>query len=384
MKFLKGLIPAVLLCWLFLLGSAAAQLTLFSFIAGTPEDQASDAISKENDPQKKIAMLAEFVQKFGSNSLAVAYGNWQLAMLYQANGEMKQAMVAGDKALAAEPHAMEIALAMAQVAQQAKDNRKIVEYAVIGAKAFQGIATQPRGETPPEEFAEKIKREKEAALSNYQFLEVAAYNAIIGTDEPRLRLKMIEQFTPAFPGSQFGEQVAQYAVVSLGQMNDSAALETYSEKAIAANPKSAATMVLLAGAFAEDPKSPKLEKAQNYARRAIELANADKDLEAGKRNLYVGLAKSTIGHVLLIQEKTAAAVPELKEAATLLKQDVNSYSTTLYFLAFAYAKLNRVAEAKSVLAEAVNVQGPAQQLSRDLLATINKGGSARPAARKTK
>jgi tetratricopeptide (TPR) repeat protein len=366
---------------LFCAACASAQLTMFSFTAGTPEDQASDAISKENDAQKKMAMLNEFVQKFSGNSVAVAYGDWQLALLYQAAGDLKAAMAAGDKALAAEPHAMEIAVAMMQVAQQAKDNVKLVEYSVMGAKAYHSIAAQPKAGMSDEEYAERVKREEEAAQSNYQVLEVAAYNGIIAIDDPATRMKMIEQFTPAFPNSQFGEQIAQYALVSVSQMNDSARLEAYADKAIAANPKSAATMVLLASAFADDQKPAKLEKAVSYAHRAIELANADKSLEPAKKNLYIGLAKSTIGRVLLVQEKTALAVPELKEAATLVKDDKNSYSTTLYYLGFAYAKLGRLPEAKAVLNEAVNVEGPAQDLSRKLLVKVNE---AKPAARRTR
>jgi tetratricopeptide (TPR) repeat protein len=380
MKTLKSTLLTAFF-FLLLIGGAAAQLTMFGFTAGTPEDQASDAISKENDPQKKIALLTDFVQKFSGNSVAVAYGNWQLALLYQAAGDLKAAMAAGDKALAAEPHAMEIAVAMTQVAQQAKDNVKVVDYAVAGANAFHGIAAQPKGSMPAEEFADRVKREEDAARDNYQVLEIAAYNGILGIDDPKARMKAIEQFTPAFPNSQFGEQVAQYALLSLNQMGDSAGLEAYSEKAIAANPKSAATMVLLASAFADDPKAPKLDKSLGYARRAIELATADKNLDPAKRDLYIGVAKTTIGHVLLIQEKTVAAIPELKSAAALVKSDPTNYSTTLYFLAFAYAKANRLAEAKAVLADAVNVPGPAQELSRKLLAQIN---GAKPAVRRTK
>ena len=366
---------------LLLISSASAQLTLFSFTAGTPEDQASDAISKENDSAKKTAMLNDFVQKFSANSVAVAYGNWQLALLYQAAGDLKSAMAAGDKALAAEPHAMEIAVAMVQVAQQAKDNVKQVAYCVAGANAFHSIAAQPKGSLSDDEYKEKVKREEEAAQSNYQILEVSAYNAIISIDDPKARMQAIEQFTPAFPNSQFGEQIAQYAVVSISQMNDSARLEAYAEKAIAANPKSAATMVLLAGAFADDQKAPRYDKATSYARKAIELANADKDLEPAKKNLYIGLAKGTIGRVLLMQEKTALAIPELKEAAALMKEDKASYSSTLYYLGFAYAKAGRLAEAKAVLSEAATIEGPAQDLSKNLLVKVNE---AKPGPRRTR
>ena len=64
-----------------------------------------------------------------------------------------------------------------------------------------------------------------------------------------------------------------------------------------------------------------------------------------------------------------------------MKDDKNSYSSTLYYLGFAYAKLGRLPEAKAVLNEAVTVEGPAQDLSRKLLVKVNE---AKPTVRRTK
>jgi len=52
-----------------------AQLDKIVIPAGTPEDQALQAISNEQDAQKKLAMYEDFVQKFSSNPAAAAYGN---------------------------------------------------------------------------------------------------------------------------------------------------------------------------------------------------------------------------------------------------------------------------------------------------------------------
>jgi hypothetical protein len=42
-----------------------------------------------------------------------------------------------------------------------------------------------------------------------------------------------------------------------------------------------------------------------------------------------------------------------------------------YRLGFAYAKLNRVSEARDVLTEVVKIQGPVQQPAQDLLTKVN-------------
>src|SRR5713101_84706 len=54
-----------------------AQLDRLVIPAGTPEDQALQAISNEPDAQKKLAMYEDFLQKFASNPAAVAYGNFR-------------------------------------------------------------------------------------------------------------------------------------------------------------------------------------------------------------------------------------------------------------------------------------------------------------------
>jgi len=43
----------------------------------------------------------------------------------------------------------------------------------------------------------------------------------------------------------------------------------------------------------------------------------------------------------------------------------------MYRLGFAYAKLNRINEARDVLSEAARISGPVQQPSQDLLAKVN-------------
>ena len=375
MKLLRTLLFVIVPLWLLL--PAAAQVKQIMIAAGSPEDQASTEIDKESDPQKKIAMLNDFVQKFASNSTAAAYGYSQLAQQYQATGDLKAAVAATDKALEAEPNALDIAVSGTTIAQQAKDTQKTVEYASKGAAIYADIAKQPKPEgVTDDQFASKVASEQQAARASYEFLEAAAFNAITAEHDAKARMKLVDAYTPAFPKSRFSEQVAQYAMISLQQMNDTAGLAAYGEKALAANPDNAVMLVLLARGFSEDQKATRLPQASTYARRAIELASADKNLDEAKRNATVGLAKSVIGYVLLRQEKTAAAIPELKEASSLLKQDAVNYQTVLYRLGYAYAKLNRVAEAKTVLAEAINVDGPFKEPARELLQKVNSARTA--------
>jgi tetratricopeptide (TPR) repeat protein len=362
-------IIVLLFCSLF----ACAQLDKIMIPAGTPEDQALQAISNEQDGQKKLAMYEDFVQKFSANPAAVAYGNWQISQFYQTAGEVEKALSYGDKALASAPSNLDILVAQTNLAQQAKSNAKVMDYAIRGGKAYNSVAQQPKPEdVTDQQWATNVDAAKESNKSSYEFLETAAFNAIADEKDAKTRMSYIERFTPSFPASRFDEQVTQYAMFTLGQLNDSARLFSYGEKALAANPNSMFTMLLLANAYVEDARPAGWAKAITYSQKVIEMAKGDAPDADRSRKLSAGVAHSTLGYAYAKQEKAAAAIPELKAAAALLKgQDDISYATALYRLGWAYGKTNRIAEARAALEEAIKIPGPLQAPSQELLNKVN-------------
>jgi len=350
-----------------------AQIDLLVIPAGTPEDQALQAISNETDSQKKLALYEDFVQKFSGNPAAVAYGNWQISQTYQSAGDLEKAMNYGDKALAAKPHNLDILMSQASIAQQMKANAKVFDYSIIGGTAYNAAlhATKPEGMSDAQ-FAVDQVAARETGKNAYEFLEAAAFNAIVDEKNDKTRMGYIERFTPAFPASRFDDSVTQYAMLSLSQLNDSARLFSYGEKALAANPNSMPTMLLLANAYLEDTRPTSLPKAISYSQKVIALAKADAADADRSRKLSGGTAYSILGWAYVKQEKAALAIPELKTAAGLLNgQDDVSYAMALYRLGYAYGKTNHMAEARATLEEAVKIPGPYQAPSQDLLNRVN-------------
>jgi hypothetical protein len=67
-----------------------------------------------------------------------------------------------------------------------------------------------------------------------------------------------------------------------------------------------------------------------------------------------------------------SAIAEFKSASGLLKgQDDQQYAGALYGLGSAYAKLNKLSEARDALTEAAKIPGPLQAMSQDLLTKVN-------------
>jgi tetratricopeptide (TPR) repeat protein len=369
------LLVALLLSFSFFIPQACAQVDRITIPAGTDEDRALQAISSEQDPPKKLAMYEDFVQKFSSNPAAVAYGNWQIAQAYQATGDLQKALDYGDKALAGSPRNVDILVSLAGVAQQAKNNSKLMDYAAKGGEVCHSVAKQAKPEgMSDEDFKQELTQEQSGLQNSCDFLETSGFNAITSETDPKTRMAEIEKFTAAFPDSKFGEQVSNYAMYTLGpgQLNDQSRLVSFGEKILAANPKSLTALLLLAGFYGDDAKPGSAAKAITYAQKVLEVAKPDAPDADKSRKLSAGVAHNTIGWAYLKQEKTGPAITELKVAANLLKgQDEQQYARALYGLGFAYGKLNKLTEAREVLTEAVKIPGPLQAMSKDLLTKVN-------------
>jgi tetratricopeptide (TPR) repeat protein len=369
------LLVFVFLSFAVLLPHASAQADHITIGAGTDEDHALQAITSEQDPQKKTAMYEEFVQKFSSNPAAVAYGDWQLSQAYQATGDLPKALDYGDKALAASPRNLDILVSEAGIAQQAKNNLKLMDYAAKGGEVCAAVAKQTKPEgMSDEDFASKVKEEKESVQNSCDFLESSGLNAIASETDPKNRMAEIEKFSAAFPDSKYQDQVSNYAMYTLGpdQLNDKARLVSFGEKTLASNPNSLAALLLLANYYGDDTKPGSAAKAISYSQKAIEVAKPDAPDADKSRKIAAGVAHNTIGWAYLKQEKTGPAITELKTASVLLKgQDEPQYARALYGLGFAYAKLNKLTEAREVLTEVAKIQGPFQAMSQDLLTKVN-------------
>lgn len=350
---------------------AASQVSRILIPAGSEEDQQLQAISNEQDAQKRMALYTEFVGKFSSNPAAVAYGTWQISQLHLAAGDTAQALAYGDKALAAMPDNLDVLVSQVTVAQQMKDSARILDYAARGGRAFQGIGKQPKPEgTSAEDFESHNSQMRDSSRSNYEYLEGAAYSAIAGETDAKKRMGYVEQFNGAFPNSRYLEQVTQFAMISLQQMNDRAGVIAFGEKTLAANPDNATTLVLLAETMAEDAKTR--PKALEYARKAVALTKGDEAGGDPQKALLAASAHSVLGFALTMQTSYEAAIPELKAAAGPLKEQEAAESRVLYCLGFSYAKLRHYPEARNYLSQASNLSGPYQTHARNLLVQVNK------------
>ena len=355
---------------------AWSQSTPIVIPAGTPQDKDLGTIAAESDGSKRIAAYQEFLSKYADDKAAVAYAEWQLSQQYLAAGEMAKAAEYGSKALAAYPGNLDIILSQASVAQATRDNSKVVDYAVQGAGVYNSIAKQSRPtDISDADWNTRITSEQNSSQSAYDFLETSAYNAIASEQDPNKRMTEIEKFTPAFPKSKFDSQVSQLALYSLRQLNQPQRLVAYGEKALAANPNSLPTLLMMADAYAGDPKES--VKAAVYANKVLALVGPNPEAGDKEKKSYAGLAHITLGRAELNQEKLTPAITDLKAAVGLLQDDAADQQQALYFLGYAYAKQNKKADAIAVLEKASAMDGPYQGPAKEMQSKISAAGTAK-------
>ena len=217
----------------------------------------------------------------------------------------------GSKALAAYPGNLDIIMSQTSIAQAMKDNGKVVDYAVQGAGIYNSIAKQPKpADISDADWATQITSEQSSARNAYDFLETSAYNAIASEQDPGKRMAEIEKFTPAFPKSKFEAQISQFALYSLRQLNQPQRLVAYGEKALAANPDSISTLLMMADAYVSDPKEA--AKAAIYANKVLTILGPNPENGDKEKKSYAGLAHLTLGRAELNQEKLLPADDRLE------------------------------------------------------------------------
>jgi len=355
-----------------LVSSAAfGQNTRIVIPAGTPEDKELNAIAAETDSGKQLEAYQDFINKYSDNKAAVAYAEWQLSQAYLGAKDNAKALEWGDKALQTFPNDLDIVVSDTNVAMAMKNDAKTVEYAVKGAAIYHSILQQPKpADVSTGDWSNRTTQDQFSVKPDYEFLENAAYNAIVTEQNPNQRMSFIEQYTPAFPKSRFEAQVAQIAMYTLQQLNQPQRLQAYGEKALAANPDSIPTLLLMAGSYAGEPKTA--SRAAEYAEKVLKLTGADPGDTTMKS--YAGIAHTALGRADLNRDRIANAVTELKTAVVQLQGDPPDQQVALYFLGYASAKENRKADSIAALQKAAAINGPYQALAKEMLAKVEAAG----------
>jgi tetratricopeptide (TPR) repeat protein len=212
-------------------------------------------------------------------------------------------------------------------------------------------------------------------LPRGQEREDARFDAIFSTQDIDTRIGLAERFLDDYPSDTRRALVFELLVNGYSEKQDWAHFYATTDRALVSYPKDVEVLTLAGWVIPHefDPNAPdaaaKLEKAEKYEKRAIELipsmptpANLSPDKFAAAKSATLAQAHSGLGLVYFRKGSWAAAVTEL-QAAT--QSGARADQSDLYALAVGLEKLNRYAEAALQYDRCILTPGPLQNACKE-------------------
>jgi tetratricopeptide (TPR) repeat protein len=354
---------------LLLAGPGGAQIRNVTINSESEEGKLLQQAGEETDSAKKIAMLEEFLSKYGSHD-AAGYVHLQLQAEYLKVNNFDKSVEHGEAAQAKAPNDLEIAHLLVKGGEGKGDAQRLVAAVEKARDLAQKAKAAPKTSDGDEEA---WKRSVDFAGQVDQYNQYALFGAAQKQTAPQAKVLLLDTLRKDYPGGQFDKSLdAQYVVAyqQLGQMDKMAEA---AEGALAGEPDNEAYLYLAGEAYM-DPSKGKVAQAEANAQKILATlpnkpkpANVSDDDWAKNKSTYLGLGHSLLGRSLANQGKFAPAFKELQVAVTALKGNNEALAPVLYFLGFCGAKLERHKDAITYLTQASKIPGPYQAPATDLL-----------------
>jgi len=369
---------------LLLAGRLDAQIgKRVSVHAGTPEDKALTEINATTDPAKKLELLNRFLAEFGQGEMALLAYELLISHHHEAK-DIEKVYEYGEKALAADPGSFSIAMMLFRVAQEQNDAARLFAY----GEKIGNILAQFKASGPPEgtEAAAWEQRKADTLAEeegNIQYVQYTLFNAAYQNPNAEEKAAQMERYAMAFPDSQYTANAEAIAAGLLRQSQNFQKMQAFAQKALERNPENPGMLLLLSDYWSET--GTQLDQAEAYATKLLEvLAKMEKPAHLTdeqwmqQKSLQEGLGHSALGQIHIHKNRNAQAVEAFRAANPLLKDDAVSYARNLYRLGFVLAKMQRIPEARNVLAEAVAINSPYRPLAQDVLNRIGGAPAKAP------
>ena len=364
--------------------TAGAQIgKSVSVAAGTDEDKALSEIYAAPDGPAKIALLDKFMADFGKGDLELL-GDQLYEQSYLAQKNYAKVYEYGEKALKLDPDNFSTVVNMIHAADEQGDAQKLFGYGEKAAAIITHFkSAPPPATTPPEQWPSQQKQALTDAQPDITYVQFAMVSAAQKTTNAAARAALFERYIAAYPDSAYTATVRDQIAFSYQQAQLSAKMLEAAQKNLEVDPNDISMLVLLADYWSE--AGQQLDKAAANAQKALDLlAKAQKPEnvtdEQWQRQVSIqkGLAYSSLGEVYVVKTQNPQAVEAFKQASPLLKSDIFSYARNLYRLGFTLAKMQRIPEARVVLAEVISLNTPYKARAQETLDKIG-GGTKKPA-----
>lgn len=226
--------------------------------------------------------------------------------------------------------------------------------------------------------------------------EVDALQAMFQAQDPDARIKAAENLITKYADTDFKALAFYFTAISYEQKNDRDKMIIYAERAVEADPKHYASLLMLAKGIAQSTREhdldreEKLKRAEKYAKDAVEiLKDAPKpnpqisdEQWAGAKKDYVAQAHEALGLAALARKDNNVAIAEFR---TAIESAAVPDPATMVRLGAAYDQSGKYDEAIAILDKVMamtEVHPAVKQFAQAerVRAMQAKGQGAKPAA----
>jgi tetratricopeptide (TPR) repeat protein len=359
----------------------------FTVAVGTHEDHLLLAINGADNPQEQLKALDEFVQDNPDSKFLPCVNEYYASTHLKLNNFDKSIEYA-EKDLAANYQDLNLFLTLVRAyASSSKVSDTVFEILnKIPDQAKAETSTVMRPAKATEEEWEKMQKDNTQLIKDSRAVAIWAFFQVTPrVAEPAKRVQLVDTFLKTYPEVEKDNAPQVYNIYFLAYQQQGNVDKTveYGDKVIAADPNDVGALNTLGLIYAFYSPHPSPEKAADYARKALTVAEGLKKPEGldeatfkKEQTNQLGIAHMTLGYAALARAerttKLAPAIEELKTAAALLGGKPELQCQALYYLAFAYERGYPANHrgAMEALEKAVDLPGPFQAQARDLLAKV--------------
>lgn len=321
----------------------------FVYVANTPEDELMLVVNGSENPQQQLAALDKFAQTYADSKFMPCVDEYYTIVYLKMNNYDK-AIEYGEKGLSANYQDMMLILNVL---------KGYVGSGKVSDAAFDFILKAPdqiKAEANPlrpasvtdAEWQKSLQENADQAKAERAYVTYAFYQLVPRLSDPNKQIEALDKFVKAFPETE----TTNAATLDLDYFNAylmASKLDKvfeYGEKVIVADPNNFLVPNRLAYLYAVISRT-NLDKAGDYARKALALAQAAKKPEGVPEDAFkkemasqLGMAHITLGYIAFQNgsktRRLAPAIGEFKTAIDLLQADPALEGEALYFLGYAY------------------------------------------------
>ncbi|HZP02988.1 MAG TPA: hypothetical protein VFD30_22255 [Terriglobia bacterium] len=358
-----------------------------SYVANTPEDELMQEVNGAEKPEEQIAALDKFAQAHAdSKFMPCVYEYYTMIYLNKLNNNDK-AIEYGEKGLASEHPTMNLLINLSKAYVASGKTSDAILSAIL--KAPDQIKTETSPQKPPQVSDaewEKTKQEMaDQAKDETSYMVYAFFQLLPRVPDPHKRIEFLDGFVKAYPDAATANasQLNYAYFIAYKMANQADKAREYGEKTIAADPNNILALNLLAYDYGIGQTN--IEKASEYAKKALDLAQAMKKPEGvsdeqfkREQNSQLGMARLTMGYVAYTKaaktKRLGPAIQDLKEAAELLEGNPELQGQALFYLGYAYETIYPANHKGAIeaLTKASNLQSAWQSQARELLAKVKR------------